>query len=166
MTKPYLLACFLSVGVAHAVHAQSLDIGGIELHLGQKVDEALRSLSPYQVQYLQNDSWAVSQKTGNSFQFLGSIGAKNNVIDYLSKIFNFNSPEETPEVYTRASKELRHLGGTTCTTREVYYTDGLIHDFSTQCGPYILSYNMPMKLDKTNRSIGMVTIEVRSKQAR
>lgn len=158
--KLYLFAAVLSVGMFHAAHAQSLDIGGIELRLGQKVDEALRSLSSYQVQY-SNGSWIVTQKVGNLYQVLGSIGATANVISFISKSFDMNENEGAPEAYTRASKELRRRGGTTCITREVEYTDGLIRGFETQCGPYKLSYYMPSKTANGAPVLGGVSISIR-----
>jgi hypothetical protein len=159
--KLFLLAGVLSVSMVHVAHAQSLDIGGIELRLGQKVDEALRSLSSYQVQY-SSGSWFVTQKIGNLYQFLGSIGATANVISFISKSFDMNENEDASEVYTRASKELRRRGGTICATREVEYKDGLIHGFETQCGPYRLSYYMPSKTADGAPVLGEVSISIRT----
>lgn len=157
-----LFLSVLFVGTVHAVHAQSLDIGGIELRLGQRTDEALRSLSSYQVQY-NGSSWIVSQKIGNRHQFLGSIGASTNTISFISKSFDMEENERAAETYTRASKELRRRGGTACATREVEYTDGLIREFNTQCGPYTLSYFMPSKTNDGVPVLGGVSISVRAK---
>jgi hypothetical protein len=158
--KHFLIAGVLSVFMVHAANAQSLDIGGIELRLGQKVDEALRSLSSYKVQY-SSGSWFVTQKVGNLYQHLGSIAARDNVISFISKSFDMNESEDAPEAYTRASKELRRRGGKTCTTREVEFTDGLIREFETQCGPYKLSYYMPSKTD-SGPVLGGVAISIRT----
>ncbi len=158
--KLCVFVAVLSVSMVHAAHSQSLDIGGIELRLGQKVDEALRSLSSYQVQY-SNGSWIVTQKVGNLYQALGAIGATANVISFISKSFNMDENEGTPETYTRASKELRRRGGTNCTTREVEFTDGLIHEFETQCGPYKLNYYMPSKTADGMPILGGVFISIR-----
>lgn len=155
-----LLVGILSLGTVHAVHAQSLDIGGIELRLGQKVDEALRSLSSYQVKY-SGDAWWVSQKVGDRYQFLGSISATANVLSVIIKSFDMNESEDAPETFTRAFREVRRRGGMTCATREVEYTDGLIHEFETQCGSYKLSYAMPFKTADGKRILGGVSISVR-----
>jgi hypothetical protein len=57
----------------------ALDIGGIELRLGQNVDEALRSLSSYEVRCFTNDSGSancsVQQQNGDYWQLLGTLGA-------------------------------------------------------------------------------------------
>ena len=42
MMKTYLFAVVLLISMAQSAYAQSLDIGGIELPIGQKADEALR----------------------------------------------------------------------------------------------------------------------------
>ncbi len=158
--KIVLFVGILSVGMVNAALAQSLDVGGIELRLGQKIDEALRSLSSYQVQH-NSGSWIVTQKIGKRHQLLGSIGAKDNAIIFISKSFEMNANEGAPEVYTRASKEVRRRGGMTCTTREVEYSDNLIHEFETQCGPYNLSYSMPFKTTDGNSVPGGVSISIR-----
>ncbi len=159
--KLYLLAAILSTGVTHVAYAESLAIGGIELHLGQKADEALHALSPYQVQYLNSGSWLVTQKTGDLYQVLGVISAKNNVVDFISKTFNMDKNEDAPEVYTRASKELRQLGGINCITSETEYTDDLIHGFTTQCGRYKLSYTMPWSQANDKSIVGGIYITIR-----
>ena len=120
--KHLLAAIVLSVGAMPAAHAQSLDIGGIELHLGQKVDDALRLLSPYDVQY-RDGSWIVTQQVGSLHQVLGVMGATSNAVSYISKSFELNSNERASEVYTRASKEVRRRSGVNaCVTREVDLT--------------------------------------------
>ena len=158
--KLVLFAGLLSVGMVHAAQAQSLDIGGIELRLGQKVDEVLRSLSSYQVQY-SSGSWIVTQKAGKLYQVLGSIGATDNVISFISKSFDMSANEGAPEAYTRASKEVRRRGGMTCVTREVEYTDDLIRAFETQCGLFKLSYSMPFKTADGRPILGGVSISIR-----
>ena len=158
--KFILFVGLLSVGMAHEAHAQSLDIGGIELRLGQKIDEALRSLSSYQVQH-SGGSWIVTQKVGNLYQVLGSIGPTDNVISFVSKSFDMSASDDAPEAYTRASKEVRRRGGMTCATREVEYTDGLVRAFETQCGPYKLSCSMPFKTTDRKRVLGGVSISIR-----
>lgn len=164
MMKLFLSICVLSVDLIHSnnVYAEkfiSLDIGGIELRVGQKIDEALRLLSPYKVEF-NNGSWFVTQKSGNAYQILGIISAENNVISFITKSFNMNSPEDLADVYTRASKELRRRGGTTCAIRELEVTNGLIIGFETKCGPYKLSVFMPSKINNIIHSAS-IDISVR-----
>lgn len=158
----FLILITLFVGVVQPVNAQSLDVGGIELKLGQKVDDALRSLSNYQVQYV-GSSWFVSQETGNRSRFLGVIAATNNEISFIRKSFAIDGNESAVEVYSQASKELRTRGGTACFTREAIFSDGVINGFDTRCGKYELSYTMPWKDGTGNRILSGVSISIRSK---
>lgn len=159
--KRLLAAGLLSVGMVHVAYSQSLDIGGIELRVGQKVDDALRSLSHYQVQYV-SSSWFVSQKVGKQHQHLGAIGAKANVVSFISKHYQLDENEDSQTTYTLASKELRRRGGKTCSTSEVEYTDGLIRSFQTDCGAYELTYMMPGRGD-SGKYQGSISISVRSR---
>lgn len=156
------MVAILSLGMIHAARAQSLDIGGVELRLGQKVEEALRSLSPYQVQYT-GGSWLVSQKAGKQHQLLGSISATANVLTFINKSYLLSSNEDAPGAYTRASKELRQRGGANCTTTEVEYSDGLVRAFDTHCGLYKLSYFMPSKGPDGTRYLTSISISIRSR---
>ena len=144
-----------------AAGAESLDIGGIELQLGQKADNVLRLLSSYQVQY-SGGSWVVGQKVGSAYEFLGTVGAMDNVVTSISKSFQMTEPEAAPDIYTSASNELHRRGGSNCSTREVAFTDGLIRGFETQCGVYTLTYYMPSKTDGGVRVLGGVAISIRS----
>ena len=72
-----VLVLVLLGAVPATAHAQSLDIGGIELRIGQNVDEALRSLSLYEVRYTDIGDglahWAVMQRNGDYWQSLISV---------------------------------------------------------------------------------------------
>jgi hypothetical protein len=65
------LLSFLALigGSASSATAQALDIGGIELRLGQPPEDALRSLASYQVQFVES-RWFVSQKIGARYELL------------------------------------------------------------------------------------------------
>ena len=161
MRSILLFAAAISVGFANEAHAQSLDIGGIELRLWQKVDDALHSLSSYQVHYT-NGSWFVSQKVGSEYQYLGTIGARANSITFISKIFDLREGADIAKRYTEASRELRRRGGSSCTTREVEFTDGLVREIETQCGRYKLAFILPTKEDDGARNIGSISIILRA----
>ena len=158
--KLVLLVGLLSVGMVHSAQAQSLDIGGIELRLGQKVDEALRSLSSYQVKY-SSGSWVVTQKVGELHQVLGTISARDNAITFIGKVFNWSANAGDATEYTRASEEVHRRGGMTCVTREVEWTDGLIHAFETQCGLFKLSYFLP---DRFNGELSRAGVNISIKK--
>jgi hypothetical protein len=126
-----------------AVLAQSLDIGGVELRLGQKVEDALRSLATYEVEFTGGGGWVVNQRVGAAHQ-LGYFAATAGVVSSLGKTFHI--PDGDPaEAYTAAAAEVRRRGGKACVTREHLFTDNLIRGFETQCGPYRLQFFMPMR---------------------
>ena len=160
--KLYLLAAVLSVGIVNAAHAQSLDIGGVELHIGEKVDKALPSLSSYEVQYknVGADAWFVSQKVGNIYQPLGYISVNDGVITSIGKYFDVGDDVNTPQVYTRAAGEIRRRGGKKCNTYEEKYNDGNIRGFSTWCGRYKLTYTMSFKDNDGRRYVSSISISI------
>jgi hypothetical protein len=141
------LLSFLALigGSASSATAQALDIGGIELRLGQPPEDALRSLASYQVQFVES-RWFVSQKIGARYELIGNFSATGDAITFIGKSFPIKSDGDVSEVNTVASKELRRRGGNACSTREAEYTDNLINGFETQCGAYKLTYTMPWKL--------------------
>jgi hypothetical protein len=155
------LLCMLWIVTSHAASAQSLDIGGIELRIGQKIDDALKSLSAYNVSF-KNDQWIVTQGLGDQTELLGTIGARENLVNFISKSFRLRGPGDAPEVYTRASKEACRRGGDSCLTSEVK-NNGTIHSFLTQCGPYELTYTMPFKSIEGRTFNGGVHISVSKK---
>jgi hypothetical protein len=160
MRLPILAATILSVTTAAAA-AESLDVGGIELHLGQKVDDALKLLSSYQVQR-SSGSWVISQKTGEKYEFLGAISATNNALSFISKSFQMDAPESALEIYSLASRELHRRGGGQCSTYESKFSDGIVRGFETRCGVYVLTYYMPSRTDNGIRSLGGISISIRT----
>ena len=121
MTRRIPAVCVVAVllgAVPATAHAQSLDIGGIELRIGQNVDEALRSLSLYEVRYTDIGDglahWAVMQRNGDYWQQLGSLNAQANVITNLSKAFSIGETKNTTRVYKLALRELHRRGGEGC----------------------------------------------------
>jgi hypothetical protein len=127
-----------------AAQAQSLDIGGVELHIGQDVNEALRLLSHYQVQYT-GSSWIVTQKAGREFVPLGTISATDNELTFISKQF-YSFSRSDGEIYTIASRETRRRGGAACLTREMTNASDQVTGFETQCGIYKLTYYISSRM--------------------
>ena len=158
--KHFLIFGVLLASVGSGVRAQSLDVGGIQLHIGQQLDEALHVLSPYKVSYIEPSTWMVYQQAGSSLQSLGQIDAAHNAVTRIVKWFDFDDSADAPEVYGRASRELHRLGGSTCTTRIYAHDDEANHirGFLTRCGAYELSYYMPTKV-MNSRTPGQVSLE-------
>ncbi|MBI4501990.1 MAG: hypothetical protein HY700_12625 [Gemmatimonadetes bacterium] len=156
--RPTLLAACFCMGGPLTASAQVLDIGGIQLRLGQDVSEALKSLSPYQVQYEdQSEAWLVTGKVGNRFEYLGSLTATDGKVASISKSYRISEDHDDRTAYSHASKDVRRLGGSNCTMREVEFTDDLIHQIETSCGQYRLVYVFPWlyKGDKVSASLSL-----------
>ncbi len=145
--KLALLAGFLLFGVLHQARAETLAIGGIELRLGQKIEEALTSLSFYDVRHIGDDSWLVNEKIetpdGTLFIPLGSIRAKSNLVIFIGKEFKVRHNEDSGEIYAHALKETHLLGGKNCSTHEQWLANGSFSGFKTECGNYEVTYTMP-----------------------
>lgn len=155
--RPFLFAVLFGLCTAPTAGAQSLDIGGIELRLGQPVDEALRSLSPYRVQRLE-DVWSVSQKAGDHYDLLGVISATANAITSIRKYFTLEENEDAGRLYALALKEARRRGGTICSTRN--YEASSVPSFFTDCGPYTATVTMPFRDFQKNRIRAGVSLAV------
>lgn len=145
MTLRLLVAFGLLVYPAGS-SAQSLDIGGIEIRLGQSAPEALRSLASYQARYAQDlNAWFISQRVGSNTEFLGHFSAVNARVAYVSKNFAMKAPDELPAMYTAAMRETKRRGGQRCVLSTDESGDGLIHQIDTRCGPYRLNYFFPFR---------------------
>jgi hypothetical protein len=146
------------------VSAQSLDVGGIEIRLGQDVGEAFKSLAQYQVVRL-SDSWAVMEKVGASSRLLGIITAQGNRIDFVSKAFELESDADGPEVLTRAVKELRIRATADCNTSATNggYTGDLVSGFVIRCGRLAARYLMPSRISGVETP-GAVALELGARQ--
>jgi hypothetical protein len=91
------LLSFLALigGSASSATAQALDIGGIELRLGQPPEDALRSLASYQVQFVES-RWFVSQKIGARYELIGNFSATGDAITFIGKSFPTKSDGTCP----------------------------------------------------------------------
>jgi hypothetical protein len=148
---------------ATRLDAQALDIGGIELRLGQNVAEGLRALSSYQVRYTEDAQlWLVTQRGESPYQLLGTVAATDGKISTIEKSYWLSTQYDTRRVYTQASREVHRRGGTACDTREVAFTDDQIHKLETRCGLYRLSYMFPSTYQAENIG-GGITIRVSTK---
>lgn len=70
---------------------------------------------------------------------------QNGKVSFISKGFPLSDEYEAARVYTQASKEVRRRGGTVCESREVEFTDDIIHEFETRCGSYRLTFYLPSR---------------------
>lgn len=131
-----------------AAFGQALDIGGIEIRLGQDASTTLRALASYRVAYNQGmRSWFVSQQVGERVEWLGHFRADDGKVTFISKGYPLSDPDDTPRVFSHALRDVRRRGGPACVTRTVEWTDDMVHEIETRCGKYRLTYSFPFKSD-------------------
>jgi hypothetical protein len=76
--------------------SNALDIGGIEMRLGQEVIDALNALSAaaYSARHTENDVWFVNHKVDGDYEALGLFWAKNGKITDIEKHYTVNNAGE------------------------------------------------------------------------
>jgi hypothetical protein len=149
--KAKIIVAFLLVAISGVSSAQSLDIGGVELRLGQDIGEAIKSLSMYEVRYLETAGlWHVRQVGTPLSSSIGFITASNNKIMWVSKTYSVSQNSNLSLVYSSASNELNRRGGKTCVWQESGIEEndvtGYVQRFSKKCGPYELVFYLPSKI--------------------
>lgn len=135
------ISAIILAGLSSGAFAQSLDIGGVELRIGQSKNEAISLLSAYEVQF-KSSGWFVTNKSTESL--IGYFKVSSNKLIYIEKGFQVNN--NGSEVYYLARSELISRGGAECVFSEsetLNGSDKFIH-FIKKCGPYELRYLMPI----------------------
>ena len=89
----------------------------------------------------------MTQRVGGRIDWLGHFSVIDGRISLLSKGYSSAEEADTPQTYTRAWQDVHQRGGNSCRTRNVEYTDGLVHEIETRCGAYRLVYTFPMRSD-------------------
>jgi hypothetical protein len=132
-----------------SVRSQSLDIGGIEIHLGQDLPSTLSKLqSAYDVKY--EDAlklWSVSKKrTGNDpYNVIGRVGVTGETVSLVERIYDLGDVYDLQNVYSVAMLETRKRGGTSCHTSPYGPSSALYWRIDTVCGQYMVSLILPGK---------------------
>ena len=122
-----LLACLVSVD-ALSVRGQALDIGGIELRLGQISSSALSDLRvAYDVRY--EDAfkvWSVFRKRSlnDPFFFIGQLYVDDGLVTRIVKEYDTSDPYALVRTFTLAMKDVTTRGGSACFTVPAEMTDG------------------------------------------
>ena len=148
MTKHLIAITAILLVVPYSrVSGQALDIGGVELTLGEDVSDALRSLSTYDVRYNESiKAWFVSQKSGEDAEWLGNFSASSGRVSFISKAYALPKTGDMVRVYSGALRDAQRRGGQSCQTAPVEFTDDLIHQIETRCGRYRLIFYLADKL--------------------
>jgi hypothetical protein len=143
-----MLCCIALLAGSSRLPAQSLDIGGIELTIGQPIETALAKLSGvYAVRFDDTDSgdwktWNVETKEGD--KSLGAVSSVGGKVALIQKDYHFPSTGDVPPMYTTAMTETQRRGGKVCTTKTPRTgSDSMIRMITTDCGKYTLTLHLP-----------------------
>jgi hypothetical protein len=138
------------VASASPLGAQTLDIGGIELRLGESGTTALADLrSAYDVRYEESiGMWSIFRKrvADDPYVFVGQVYIKAGVVSRIVKDYELTDQYDLVDVYSTAMKQVRKRGGATCNTWPQEMTDGRFWSIHTTCGSYELTLNLPNRL--------------------
>ena len=131
--------------------AQSLDIGGIEIRIGQDQESVLTQLGAvYRLQNVQvnseSKSWSVYRR-GAENEGIGSFWLTNGLIIAIEKRWEFapNWPGRSSRaLFSNALAETKRIGGARCEFRlEELGAEYGVFGFITSCGRYTLTYQLP-----------------------
>ena len=142
---------FLSL-ISGNIYAQSLDIGDIEIEIGQDKKSVLKSLSLYFLdqKYRENDErYDVYDKSGGKMLGVlliddGKVSAIMKYYRFFSKATNAAHAMDEWGLYFLARSKLHDRGGKQCdVTERVMVKTEMVYGFETKCGAYTLVYHMP-----------------------
>jgi hypothetical protein len=150
---------FLSL-ISGNIYAQSLDVGNIELRIGQDKKNALKSLSLFFVKKNEHLGISVDYEMYNIYnhsgadnsgdKLLGLIKVKQNKISEINKIYRWDGDSSNTttavdewSLYSLARSDIHKRGGKNCKIKErVVENTELVYGFEKICGPYHLIYNI------------------------
>jgi hypothetical protein len=151
------LVMFLPIETAQS---QSLEIGGVEISLGENINTALDKLrkawSVFHPAALDSGStklWMVSASLGRNQVLLGQLTEVAGVVAQVEKQQPLVSPRDAATIYIEWDAELhRRSHNVACEMSYSSYSPSaapktkLLSGFRTKCGSYYLSFNTPTNL--------------------
>ena len=146
------IALFLFVATTSSLQGQSLDIGGIEIRLGQSQESVLTQLGAvYRLQNMPVSGdykwWSVYRKDASSGEIdVGSFWLKNGVVINIEKEWQFGPDKSPHDLFNTALADAKRLGGKQCTfgLEEIDKQYG-VTGYTTTCGRFQLAYQIPAK---------------------
>jgi hypothetical protein len=145
-----LIANFLAL-IPCITCAQSLDVGGVNLTLGQNESDVIKNLGrfyslPKSDESVINITWrSVLDKNGNQ---IGGFEVRNGVLTVVQKIYDLQGSNNSfSTIYAIGSAEVENKGGKNCRFKEHSQDPqkGMpyIHYILKQCGSYRLILSLP-----------------------
>lgn len=150
-----ILLTFALTAVPIQLHAQSLDIGGIDVQLGQPLTTTVLKLrAAYDVNYDEGTKrWFISRKDGNPATYFGNLDVIADRVTRIQKAYNFdNDMYKLSDAYSMALRDSQRLGGTLSKTT-LEQPDGQVRSVVTVYGRYVLEFTLPFTT-KEGRIVG------------
>ena len=149
--KRLLMLAMLLLAVSPQLRAQALDIGGIEIRIGQPIATALSRLQvAYDIKYQEGQKeWSVFKKRSRAtdlYILVGSVEVEGETVSLINKFYELADAYELTNLYTQAMREIHKRAGSACTTSPVEYADNLLRTIKTVCGEYSLWLGLPERL--------------------
>jgi len=162
--KLLVVFALLAVGSVSLLPGQSLDIGGLEIRVGQPTSDVIARLrSAYTVNFDEGlKLWFVTKTPDGSgpIVWVGNFAATNGIVSSISKGYALPDFQELAAVYTQAIIDVHLRGGTTCVTQPVASADGVVRRIQSACGRYVLNLLLPWKQNNGDTIGAGVSIDV------
>jgi hypothetical protein len=148
-----LFVGLLLVGLTNTMQAQSLDIAGVEIQLGQSATSARAALSAvYSLEYdTETHQWYVWAKMPLYEQarlFYGSITVVAEKVTEVSKSIFGKDRFTLANDYTQAIREISNRSQSKCLTSNAEDATGEITAVNTTCGRYLVNLSLPQRFPK------------------
>jgi hypothetical protein len=137
MKKRLAMLALLFLGLSTQSQAQTLDIGGIEIRLGQSTASALAALrTVYKVQYFDEmETWGVTRPDKPTYG-IGSIRVRDGLVSSISKDYFDANGVSGFDQHFQALRDALARGGSSCMTKIV--EDAERKGIITNCGRYLV----------------------------
>ena len=155
-----IVAALIFAGFVSRLPAQTLDVGGIEVRLGESGTTALGDLrTAYDVRYEENiGMWSVFRKraANDPFVLVGQLYIKGGIVSRIMKDYEVSDPYDLVDVYSTGMKYLQKRGGSDCKSWPQEMTDNRFWSVHTICGTYELTLNLPNRVRGQSSAAGQV----------
>lgn len=150
--------------------AQSLQVGGLEVRIGETFERALARLSPvYEMQHLETGSsveelWWVRRRSP-ARDVIGLIRERNGMVSGITRDWSGDAYSLAHD-FVRLLEEARRLGGETeCRTVPDYVQPAsgklVLTGYTTTCGRYTVEHNIAWRIGDAPLSRETLAISVR-----
>jgi hypothetical protein len=160
--------------VSFSQTSRSLDVGGIEVTLGEPMTSVLERLTRvYDVKFQDATStgdsknWSVFRKRvspTDSYDGVGDVTARGGVVTWISKV-TFVDDGDVSRIWVKWNSEMTRRSRSQCTTEPSLFTNGgqtYLGGFTTKCGLYGLWVSIPNKMGGTVFD-GRTTVQMTAK---